>query len=363
MSTITQMISALSTPPSRTDPANFDDRADQFLGELPDRMTEANAQAEQMNTVAGEVNDHRSAAESASAAAVAAAAISAWEAGTPYAVGDTKYGSDGHSYRAIQSSTGVDPVTDGGLYWTCLTKPYAGEFKNKIINGRKTINQRVFGGNWSAMAVGDYGYDRWRKYDADSMEQVIEAGNLDSGLYTISWTGGGTGSVGGVAVASGDTVDITVTGNLSVIVPFDATSIQLEPGAVVTAYELRPVSRELGLCQWYYEKTYNPDDAPGTVTAEGAIRVEERNVSMTMHQSRLAFLAPKRVVPALTFYSPETGNAGFVDDTWGNRDIAVESYAASTGGLHLVTLLEAATFTASEACWVNFHFTADAEIH
>jgi hypothetical protein len=140
MSTITQMISALSTPPSRTDPANFDDRADQFLGELPDRMTEANAQAEQMNTVAGEVNDHRSAAESASAAAVAAAAISAWEAGTPYAVGDTKYGSDGHSYRAIQPSTGVDPVTDGGLYWTCLTgrRPAV---DNEFLNGEFEVWQ------------------------------------------------------------------------------------------------------------------------------------------------------------------------------------------------------------------------------
>lgn len=57
-------ITALPTPPSRQDPANFSDRADAFLGALPTFQTEANDLATAVN--ADEVT--------ASAAAVAAAA-------------------------------------------------------------------------------------------------------------------------------------------------------------------------------------------------------------------------------------------------------------------------------------------------
>lgn len=59
-------ITALPTPPSRDDPANFATRADAFLGALPDFVTET-------NTVAGEVNTNASnAATSASNASTSA---------------------------------------------------------------------------------------------------------------------------------------------------------------------------------------------------------------------------------------------------------------------------------------------------
>lgn len=45
-------ITALPTPPSTADLVNFDTRADSFLGALPVFVTEANAQATELNTIA-----------------------------------------------------------------------------------------------------------------------------------------------------------------------------------------------------------------------------------------------------------------------------------------------------------------------
>ena len=42
-------ISPLPTPPSSSDPANFDTRADAFLGALPGLQTEANALAQNLH--------------------------------------------------------------------------------------------------------------------------------------------------------------------------------------------------------------------------------------------------------------------------------------------------------------------------
>ncbi len=169
MTTITQTISSLSTPPSKSDPTNFDDRADAFLAELPDLADEINAWATEANTVAGEVSDGASTATTQAAAAVAAVGISAWVDSTTYAAGDTVYGTDGHSYRAVQANTDVDPVSDSGAYWTCLTKPYSGGFKNKLINGNFDIWQR--GTEQTASGYGSA--DRWINHHEGTATKTV----------------------------------------------------------------------------------------------------------------------------------------------------------------------------------------------
>jgi hypothetical protein len=67
--TISQTISAIPTPPSRSDPANFDARADAFLGALPDLATEVNTWAGQANALASTVNGDLADAEAAADAA------------------------------------------------------------------------------------------------------------------------------------------------------------------------------------------------------------------------------------------------------------------------------------------------------
>ena len=69
---ITKTITALPAPPSRSDPTNFDSRADTFLGALPTLATEINTWAGQANSTASTVSSDKTAAQSAKTAAEAA---------------------------------------------------------------------------------------------------------------------------------------------------------------------------------------------------------------------------------------------------------------------------------------------------
>lgn len=94
-------ISALPTPPTRQDPANFNARADAFLAALPTFRTEANALEAnvdareanaivQANTATAQASAALASAASASASAILAAAnagAAAWVSGTTYSIG------------------------------------------------------------------------------------------------------------------------------------------------------------------------------------------------------------------------------------------------------------------------------------
>lgn len=74
---ISQNISALSTPPSRSDPTNFDSRADTFLGQLPQLVTQLNAWANQANSTESSINSSAAIADTGRASAQAATAAAA----------------------------------------------------------------------------------------------------------------------------------------------------------------------------------------------------------------------------------------------------------------------------------------------
>ena len=67
-------VTALPTPPSRSDPANFATRGDDFLGALPDFVTE-------LNLVAGEVNTNASTATTQAGIATTQAGTATTQAG------------------------------------------------------------------------------------------------------------------------------------------------------------------------------------------------------------------------------------------------------------------------------------------
>lgn len=108
-------ITALPTPPSRSDSANFATRGDAFLGALPQFATEANALAE-------EVNANAISASAGAAAASAASGVTIWVSGTTYAVGDCRFSpSDYQTYRRKTAGAGTtDPAADS-TNWVRLT--------------------------------------------------------------------------------------------------------------------------------------------------------------------------------------------------------------------------------------------------
>lgn len=128
MMKITQTITPLPPPPTRTDMESFDTRADAFLPAIVTLGAEVNAWATQTNAIAGwvelaqqEVSAAKDATQAAQAAAESVAGAAAWDIGVSYMPGNCVYGSDGQTYRAVQPSTGVDPVADETGAWVRIS--------------------------------------------------------------------------------------------------------------------------------------------------------------------------------------------------------------------------------------------------
>lgn len=151
------------------------------------------------------------------------------------------------------------------------TGPVAG-FRNLLINGNPTINQRGYVSGTNTGGANEYTLDRWRVVTsgqniafsttagictvtapAGGVEQVVEGASILGGSYVLSWTGTATATVNGNAVTNGGTV--TLTGGSNATVRFSSGTFaqaQLEPGTVATAFEQRPAGVELLLCQRYF---------------------------------------------------------------------------------------------------------------
>lgn len=109
---MTTLITPLPTPPTRQDSANFNDRADDFLGALPLFQQETNALAVDVQSSADEV-------EIARQAVVSTANITKWISGTTYAQGAAVWSPiNGVTYRKMTTSTGgtTDPSLDNVNY-------------------------------------------------------------------------------------------------------------------------------------------------------------------------------------------------------------------------------------------------------
>lgn len=132
-----QYVDQLPLPvPSRTDPANFSVRGDNFLGALPDYSTQLNALATEVNAAnvaaessknlakTSEINAQASAFAAAGSANSAASSSGAalWVSGTTYAIGDLRYSpANGRTYRRKTAGAGTtDPSLDTTNWYPVL---------------------------------------------------------------------------------------------------------------------------------------------------------------------------------------------------------------------------------------------------
>lgn len=142
-------VTALPTPPSRSDPANFAARADAFHGALPTFATELNALQSDVATRQSAVATNATAAaasataaQAAQAAAEGAAMAQVWVSGTNYTAGQQVYSPTNNlNYRCIVSisPSTVDPIADS-THWGSSTTGMAS------LAGVETLTNKTMSG-------------------------------------------------------------------------------------------------------------------------------------------------------------------------------------------------------------------------
>lgn len=175
---------------------------------------------------------------------------------------DNLYGAGG-----LLGSTGLTSDARNGLGIGSVIS-----FRNLLINGTFSINQRVYASATATTTANQYTLDRWRVVTsgqnlsfgaaspdrvvtapAGGIEQVVEGSNMVGGTYTLSWEGTATATVNGTAITNGgQTAALTAGANATI--RFSGGTVgraQFELGTVATPFERRPPGIELLLCQRY----------------------------------------------------------------------------------------------------------------
>lgn len=170
----------------------------------------------------------------------------------------------GYDFRTIAAS-------GGALWLTLAAKPVLSSWRNKIINGDFSVNERGYVSG-AVLGAGAYAFDKWKAgaagctltfstvnnvttvtITAGSLQSIIEGGMLKSGTHVMSWVGTAQGKIeGGAYSASG--VTGAAVGGINLTVEFNAGTlsfVQLEPGTLPSTFEQRPPGIELLLCQRY----------------------------------------------------------------------------------------------------------------
>jgi hypothetical protein len=127
-------ITALPTPPSRSDPVNFANEADAFLGALPLFQTEANDLQTDVNAKQVSTVTYSNYAQAAANAAAVSASSSVWISGTTYAIGDVRFSPlNFYNYRRKIAGAGTtDPSTDT-TNWSMIS--FAGVAGTTVTGG------------------------------------------------------------------------------------------------------------------------------------------------------------------------------------------------------------------------------------
>lgn len=195
--------------------------------------------------------------------------------------------------------------------------------KNVIINGNFNINQRAVSGTVT-LAAGAYGHDRFKAgasgctytfatvenvttitISAGSLIQVIEGLNLQTGTYTLSWSGTAQGKIGGGSY-SATGVTGSATGGTNLNVEFNTGTlslVQLEKGSTATSFDYRAYGTELQLCQRYCR------------TLPATTSVGYSAGGNTLYSGGSFSIASMRTAPTLragSTYAVSGGNAGTV---------------------------------------------------
>ncbi len=181
---------------------------------------------------------------------------------------------------------------------------------------------------------------------------VLQAGsNYTSGTLDTSWAS----ETAANRAAGHNSNHFSSTSNT-----FHLTGVQLEIGDVATAFEHLSFGDELRRCQRYFQKSYNYDTDPGSVTQVGAMyhRIDS---SVSNRTPNITFPVEMRNDTTVVLYSLN-GTSGAVSDCgtgFGHDSDVTGSAFSGTDGAHGLSKLNLGT---AKDDIVGFHYTASAEL-
>lgn len=169
---------------------------------------------------------------------------------------------------------------------------------------------------------------------ADNTWQLVEFGDIAVGA------GAERGILVEVVLTDSDSTGVTEQHRI--------TRAKLNIGAFAQewGYAGRDYWSEAEICLIYYEKSYDLDQNPGTITDVGQYISRSSNTNFT---EVTLFSRKKRVIPTVEVYNPDTGAAG-----------------ETTDGAEAAANVSQSSFEIAEATTANipvaYHWTADAEM-
>lgn len=142
---------------------------------------------------------------------------------------------------------------------------------------------------------------------------------------------------------------------------FELFDVSLTEGSVAPAFQVPDYGSELAQCQRYWESTYDPGVLPGTATLLGADHLamnHTANFSTGNSGKGFQYRATKRIIPAITAYSPATGASGVGADFVAAVDKTAVVASIGVNGFRWQLGANAANTTYS----VAYHFTINARL-
>lgn len=168
-----------------------------------------------------------------------------------------------------------------------------------------------------------------------------------SSYATFSVTGTVSSSANNLIVMVWDESATPIAGT------FNLREAGLYDGAVERDWQPRSLQDELALCRRYYEKSYNVDIAPGTVSGDGFWHNLGPASGTSAIRQAYPYRVEKRVTPTVAIYDFD-GNVGKC-----NRGAADKVATVAIDGTTNVTVI---CSDATSAQGIGFHVTAAAEL-
>ena len=138
------------------------------------------------------------------------------------------------------------------------------------------------------------------------------------------------------------------------------TGVQLEAGGSASNFEYLQFGQQLELCQRYFCKSYNIEDAVGSNTWVGTANIRNYDTTArSSHPIMEQFPVFMRATPVLVSYS-KAGTSGKCTTGSGSFDLSGTEVACTLAGSE--RNIRGATVTVGSLNMCQFHFTADAEL-